>query len=40
MVTAKVHPETNASIGQLKTFIIDLSKAHFFNPDTEVRIIL
>ncbi|MEK8132322.1 sn-glycerol-3-phosphate ABC transporter ATP-binding protein UgpC [Paenibacillus filicis] len=38
-VTAKVHPETSATIGQLKTFVLDLSKAHFFDPASEERIL-
>ncbi|SDD39529.1 multiple sugar transport system ATP-binding protein [Paenibacillus sp. UNCCL117] len=38
-VTAKVHPETTAAVGQLKSFVLDLSKAHYFDPATEQRIV-
>ena len=38
MVTARVKPETEARIGQLKTFVFDASKLHFFDPATEQRI--
>ncbi|WP_223067093.1 ABC transporter ATP-binding protein [Paenibacillus caui] len=37
-VTAKVHPETKAYVGLEKTFILDLGKVHFFDPETEMRI--
>ncbi|WP_284641821.1 ABC transporter ATP-binding protein [Paenibacillus silviterrae] len=38
MVTAKVHPETSAGVGVAKSFVLDLNKAHFFDPKTEARI--
>lgn len=38
MVTARVNPETEARIGQTKTFVIDRSKLTFFDPGTEIRI--
>ncbi|WP_211747097.1 sn-glycerol-3-phosphate ABC transporter ATP-binding protein UgpC [Paenibacillus sp. Marseille-Q4541] len=38
MITAKVNPETIAYSGQPKTFLLDLRKAHFFDPETEERI--
>jgi multiple sugar transport system ATP-binding protein len=38
MVTARVHPETAAGLGQLKTFVLDVSKFNFFDPATEERI--
>ncbi|HZG85678.1 sn-glycerol-3-phosphate ABC transporter ATP-binding protein UgpC [Paenibacillus sp.] len=37
-VTAKLHPETHIFQGQTKTFVIDMSKAHYFDPETEARI--
>lgn len=37
-VTAKVHPETHAYIGMDKNFVLDLRKAHFFDPETELAI--
>ncbi|MVP02367.1 ABC transporter ATP-binding protein [Paenibacillus lutrae] len=40
LITAKVHPETHTFVGQDKTFILDMSKAHFFDPETEQRIVL
>ncbi|NEW07843.1 sn-glycerol-3-phosphate ABC transporter ATP-binding protein UgpC [Paenibacillus sp. SYP-B3998] len=39
MVTAKVHPETLAFVGQLKTFVLDLKKVNFFDRETEQRIV-
>lgn len=38
IVTAKVNPETEARIGQMKTFVIDRNKLHFFDPSSEQRI--
>jgi hypothetical protein len=38
MVTARVNPETEARLGQLKTFIIDRNRLVFFDPATEERI--
>lgn len=38
MITARVNPETEARIGQQKTFVIDRSKLTFFDPKTEDRI--
>lgn len=38
LITAKVNPETTAYSGQHKTFLLDLRKAHFFDPETEERI--
>ncbi|MHA6533640.1 ABC transporter ATP-binding protein [Paenibacillus sp. BAC0078] len=38
-VTAKVHPETKAYSSLDKQFIFDLSKARYFDPGTEERII-
>jgi multiple sugar transport system ATP-binding protein len=40
MVTAKVHPETIAHIGEIKKFVLDVNKLHFFDPETEERIVL
>ncbi|MCI3918832.1 sn-glycerol-3-phosphate ABC transporter ATP-binding protein UgpC [Paenibacillus sp. TRM 82003] len=37
-VTAKLNPETHIYAGQEKTFVIDMSKAHYFDPETEARI--
>ena len=37
-VTAKVHPETHAYVGMDKNFVLDLRKAHFFDPETELAI--
>ncbi|CAM3037399.1 sn-glycerol-3-phosphate ABC transporter ATP-binding protein UgpC [Paenibacillus sediminis] len=37
-VTAKVHPETVAYPGLSKTFVLDFSKVHFFDPETQQRI--
>lgn len=39
MITAKVHPETQAYVGLEKTFVFDLRKAHYFDPETEQRIV-
>ena len=38
IVSARVNPETEARIGQLKTFVLDGGKLHFFDPATEQRI--
>ncbi|WP_127585220.1 ABC transporter ATP-binding protein [Paenibacillus koleovorans] len=38
MVTARVNPETEARVGQMKTFVFDRSKFSFFDPKTELRI--
>ncbi|MFK7695957.1 ABC transporter ATP-binding protein [Paenibacillus sp. HJGM_3] len=38
MITARVNPETEARVGQMKTFVVDRSKLTFFDPKTEVRI--
>ncbi|MNN73668.1 glycerol-3-phosphate transporter ATP-binding subunit [compost metagenome] len=38
-VTAKVHPETKAYSSLNKQFIFDLSKARYFDPATEDRIV-
>ncbi|RKN85590.1 ABC transporter ATP-binding protein [Paenibacillus ginsengarvi] len=40
MVTARVNPETDVRIGQNMTFIFDQNKMHFFDPETEERIIV
>ncbi|GAB2720802.1 ABC transporter ATP-binding protein [Paenibacillus thermoaerophilus] len=40
MVTAKLHPETHVYVGQAKTFVVDMGKAHFFDPQTQRRISL
>jgi len=37
-VTAKVHPETHTYVGMDKVFVLDLRKAHFFDPETELAI--
>lgn len=39
-VTAKVNPETHVFAGQDKTFVLDLSKAHYFDRETEARIVI
>ncbi|CAM3620113.1 ABC transporter ATP-binding protein [Marinicrinis lubricantis] len=38
-ITAKVHPETKAYAGLEKTFVLDMSKVHYFDPLTEQRIL-
>ncbi len=40
MVTARVHPETTAQVGQSKLFAFDGGKLNFFDPATEERIVL
>ncbi|GLI07689.1 sugar ABC transporter ATP-binding protein [Paenibacillus tyrfis] len=40
MVTARVHPETVAQVGQTKLFAFDGGKLNFFDPATEERIVL
>ncbi|MFE5323428.1 ABC transporter ATP-binding protein [Paenibacillus sp. NPDC056579] len=40
MVTARVHPETDAAVGQMKLFAFDRNKLHFFDPETEARIVI
>ncbi|MGF9913627.1 sn-glycerol-3-phosphate ABC transporter ATP-binding protein UgpC [Paenibacillus ehimensis] len=40
MVTARVHPETTAQVGQAKLFAFDGGKLNFFDPATEERIVL
>ncbi|MCM3129188.1 MULTISPECIES: sn-glycerol-3-phosphate ABC transporter ATP-binding protein UgpC [unclassified Paenibacillus] len=40
LITAKVNPETTAYTGMSKTFLFNLHKAHYFDPETEQRIIL
>lgn len=39
MVTARVNPETEVRIGQMKNFVFDSGKMHFFDPATEERIV-
>ncbi|MCR8843454.1 sn-glycerol-3-phosphate ABC transporter ATP-binding protein UgpC [Paenibacillus sp. SC116] len=38
MITAKLHPDSDARVGQLKKFLLDMSKVHFFDVETEKRI--
>lgn len=38
MITAKVHPETEARVGQTKTFVLDINKLSFFDPETTRRV--
>ncbi|MCP3774172.1 sn-glycerol-3-phosphate ABC transporter ATP-binding protein UgpC [Paenibacillus sp. MZ04-78.2] len=40
MVTARVHPDTIAQVGQSKLFAFDGGKLNFFDPATEERIVL
>lgn len=40
MVTARVHPETIARLGERKRLVIDVTKLHFFDAETTQRIAL
>ncbi|AQR78991.1 sn-glycerol-3-phosphate ABC transporter ATP-binding protein UgpC [Paenibacillus larvae] len=39
MITARLHPEASVSVGENKPFVFDSSKLHFFDPETEARIV-
>jgi len=40
MITSRLNPETAIQVGAFKEFVLDMTKAHFFDPKTEARIIL
>jgi multiple sugar transport system ATP-binding protein len=39
MVTARVHPELPVTLGARQPFVLDLAKLHWFDPQTEERIV-
>ncbi|KIL42390.1 sugar ABC transporter ATP-binding protein [Gordoniibacillus kamchatkensis] len=39
MVTARVHPELPVALGARQTFVLDAAKLHWFDPQTEQRIV-
>lgn len=39
MITARLHLEASVSVGENKPFVFDSSKLHFFDPETEARIV-
>jgi multiple sugar transport system ATP-binding protein len=39
MVTARVHPELPVTLGARQTFVLDQAKLHWFDPQTEQRIV-